>query len=68
MYPLALPGPVKRAFAHDYRVREGDSLHRIADKFNISVSDIVTWNALDPTAYIRPGQQLTFTPPMANSN
>jgi membrane-bound lytic murein transglycosylase D len=49
----------EQAFAQDYRVRRGDSLHRIAAKFNISVSDIVSWNALDPTAYLQPGQKLT---------
>ena len=57
--PISITGSSEETFAHDYRVREGDSLHRIADKFKISVSDIVTWNALDPAAYIRPGQQLT---------
>lgn len=50
---------IEQAFAQDYRVRRGDSLHRIAAKFNISVSDIVSWNALDPTAYLQPGQKLT---------
>lgn len=44
----------------DYQVRKGDSLHRIAHRFKISVSDIVTWNALDPDAYLRPGQKLTL--------
>ena len=58
--PISITGSSEQAFAQDYRVREGDSLHRIADKFHISVSDIVIWNALDPTAYIRPGQQLTL--------
>ena len=58
--PMSITGSSEQAFAQDYRVREGDSLHRIADKFHISVSDIVIWNALDPTAYIRPGQQLTL--------
>lgn len=43
-----------------YRVRRGDSLHRIAGKFNVSVSDIVAWNSLDPKKYLQPGQQLTL--------
>jgi membrane-bound lytic murein transglycosylase D len=58
--PINISEPNGQALAQDYRVREGDSLHRIADKFKISVSDIVIWNALDPAAYIRPGQQLTL--------
>ena len=41
-----------------YRVREGDSLYRIASKFNVSVEDIIVWNALDRKAYLKPGQQL----------
>jgi membrane-bound lytic murein transglycosylase D len=39
-------------------VREGDSLSRIAGKFNVSVDDIIDWNALDPGAYLKPGQEL----------
>ncbi|MDG2047361.1 MAG: transglycosylase SLT domain-containing protein [Halioglobus sp.] len=58
--PIGVSRYSEAAVAQDYRVRKGDSLHRIADKFNISVSDIVTWNALDPEAYILPGQQLTL--------
>ena len=41
-----------------YMVREGDSLSRIAGKFNVSVDDIIDWNALDPGAYLKPGQEL----------
>jgi peptidoglycan lytic transglycosylase D len=44
--------------AQDYRVRKGDSLHRIAGKFKVSIDDIVAWNALDPGAYLKPGQEL----------
>lgn len=42
-----------------YLVRDGDTLTRIARKFNVSVNDILAWNALKADAYIRPGQQLT---------
>ncbi|MBN7797689.1 LysM peptidoglycan-binding domain-containing protein [Parahaliea mediterranea] len=45
---------------HDYRVRRGDSLYRIAGRFNVSIADIVSWNSLDPGAYLQPGQQLTL--------
>ncbi|MEM6580065.1 MAG: LysM peptidoglycan-binding domain-containing protein [Pseudomonadota bacterium] len=44
----------------DYRVRRGDSLYVIAGRFNVSVSDIVSWNALDPDKYLQPGQMLTL--------
>jgi membrane-bound lytic murein transglycosylase D len=43
-----------------YQVRKGDSLSRIAHRFKVSVSDITSWNALDPKAYLRPGQKLTL--------
>ena len=42
-----------------YLVRDGDTLTRIARKFNVSVSDIIAWNALKGGAYIHPGQKLT---------
>jgi len=42
-----------------YLVNDGDTLSRIARKFNVSVSDILAWNALKADAYIRPGQKLT---------
>ena len=43
-----------------YRVRRGDSLDRIAREFGVSVRDIAAWNALDPKAYIFPGQELVL--------
>jgi membrane-bound lytic murein transglycosylase D len=43
-----------------YQVRSGDSLARIADRFKVTVGDIVSWNALNPTAYLQPGQRLTL--------
>ena len=39
-----------------YTVRKGDSLSRIADRFNISVSDIKRWNSLGK--YLQPGQKI----------
>ncbi|WNO11372.1 LysM peptidoglycan-binding domain-containing protein [Teredinibacter sp. KSP-S5-2] len=43
-----------------YTVRKGDSLHRIADKFQIRVSDILAWNQLKVSSYLQPGQPLTL--------
>lgn len=40
-----------------YRVRKGDSLSRIAQRFNVSVSDLRRWNSLDG-GYLQPGQRL----------
>lgn len=43
-----------------YRVRNGDSLARIAGKFNLSVNDIARWNPVNTKGYIHPGQSLTL--------
>ncbi|PKG57377.1 LysM peptidoglycan-binding domain-containing protein, partial [Shewanella sp. GutDb-MelDb] len=42
----------------NYKVRSGDSLARIASKFNVKVSDLVRWNSLEKSKYIQPGQTL----------
>ena len=43
-----------------YTVKRGDSLARIAEKFNVKVSDIARWNNLNAKRYLQPGQQLTL--------
>ncbi|MDC8830656.1 LysM peptidoglycan-binding domain-containing protein [Alteromonas gilva] len=43
-----------------YTVRRGDSLARIAQKFNLRTSDITKWNNLNPKKYLQPGQKLTL--------
>jgi membrane-bound lytic murein transglycosylase D len=45
-----------------YRVRRGDSLYRIADRFDVTIDDLVNWNAIDPGQYLQPGQRLTLFP------
>ncbi|RLA43127.1 MAG: lytic transglycosylase [Gammaproteobacteria bacterium] len=57
---LAMASTNKTPTARGYQVRQGDSLHRIAGKFNVSISDIITWNALQPNKYLQPGQKLTL--------
>jgi membrane-bound lytic murein transglycosylase D len=42
----------------NYGVRQGDSLARIASKFNVSVRDISQWNKLNVNDYLQPGQSL----------
>lgn len=41
-----------------YTVRRGDSIARIASKFNVRSSDIAKWNNLNPKKYLQPGQKL----------
>ncbi|MCW8092766.1 LysM peptidoglycan-binding domain-containing protein [Alteromonas sp. ASW11-130] len=43
-----------------YTVRKGDSLSRIASKFNIKINDIRKWNDLQKSRYLQPGQKLTL--------
>lgn len=43
-----------------YHVRTGDSLARIADKFNVQINDIVKWNQVNTANYLQPGQKLTL--------
>jgi membrane-bound lytic murein transglycosylase D len=42
-----------------YKVRNGDTLTRIAQVFNVSVSDLVNWNGISSHTTLRPGQKLT---------
>ncbi|PVY78218.1 membrane-bound lytic murein transglycosylase D [Tamilnaduibacter salinus] len=43
-----------------YEVRKGDSLARIASRFNVNVRDIADWNSLDIDRYLQPGQSLVL--------
>jgi membrane-bound lytic murein transglycosylase D len=55
--PTSLKSIVKKV---NYKVRNGDSLARIAGKFNLKVADIIQWNRLNPSKYLQPGQALTL--------
>ncbi len=50
-----------------YKVRRGDSLARIADKFNVTISDIARWNTLNKSKYLQPGQAITLYVDVMNS-
>jgi membrane-bound lytic murein transglycosylase D len=41
-----------------YGVRKGDSLAKVAARFNVRVSQIVNWNKLEISEYLQPGQTL----------
>ncbi len=51
-----------------YNVRRGDSLARIAGKFNLTVKDILRWNSVNSKGYIHPGQSLTLFVDITKSN
>lgn len=42
-----------------YVVQSGDSLDKIARKFNVTVAQLMAWNQLKKTATLKPGQALT---------
>jgi membrane-bound lytic murein transglycosylase D len=42
----------------NYTVRNGDSLYLIANRFRITVTDLVRWNNIDKNKILRPGQKL----------
>ncbi len=48
--------PQQKMHALRYTIRKGDSLYRIANKFNIRISDIKKWNKVGK--YLQPGQKL----------
>ena len=41
-----------------YKVRSGDSLYRIAQKFSVSIADLRRWNNLTRNNHLQPGQNL----------
>lgn len=50
-----------------YTVRSGDSLRRIANRFNVGVSEIAQWNNINTQDYLQPGQQLKLYVDIRNS-
>jgi membrane-bound lytic murein transglycosylase D len=48
----------KHIRAIKYTVRRGDSLFKIARKFDVSIKDVRRWNNLSGDKYLQPGQRL----------
>ena len=51
-----------------YTVKEGDNLSKIAQKYNVKVLDIRAWNDLSEGYILQPGDKLTITINVVNSN
>jgi len=45
-----------------YQVRNGDSLWAIANRYRLTVDELIEWNRISPDAVLRPGQQLVLQP------
>jgi membrane-bound lytic murein transglycosylase D len=63
--PTTLPNnpllpALKRTYRLTYTVRRGDSLARIAGRFNLSIAAIAEWNDVDPGDVLRPGRRLVL--------
>lgn len=43
----------------NYRVKQGDSLYKIAHLFSASIQQLLSWNELSKNNYLTPGQVLT---------
>jgi membrane-bound lytic murein transglycosylase D len=43
-----------------YKVRSGDTLSEIADKFNVTVRELMTWNRMRQSTSLRTGQRLVL--------
>lgn len=50
-----------------YQVRKGDSLSAIASRFAVNVRDIASWNDLNTSRYLQPGQSLVLYVDIRNS-
>lgn len=59
------PNMIRRV---NYAVRRGDSLYRIANRFNLSVNEIQRWNSINPNRYLQPGQRLTLYVDIRDAN
>jgi membrane-bound lytic murein transglycosylase D len=44
----------------NYTVRRGDSLSSIAQRFRVTVGDLVQWNSVSTNKYLQPGQRLVM--------
>ncbi len=64
--PPRSPGIIRRV---NYRVRSGESLSLIANKFNVSVAEIQQWNTrVARQKYLQPGDRITLFVDVTNTN
>ena len=54
------------ASAENYRVRAGDAMIEIAQRFNIKLASLLRWNNLTTSDLIFPGQLIRIIPPETN--
>ncbi|MBU0911938.1 MAG: LysM peptidoglycan-binding domain-containing protein [Gammaproteobacteria bacterium] len=59
-YAATTQKPKSNGKTMTYKVRAGDSLASIAQRFSVKVADIVKWNNIKANKYLQPGQELTL--------
>ncbi|HEX6570571.1 MAG TPA: LysM peptidoglycan-binding domain-containing protein [Steroidobacteraceae bacterium] len=67
---LEIPGSGSRSAGDrmTYKVRRGDTLSEIADRYNVTVRELMTWNRLRQSSSLRTGQRLVlYVGPGSNS-
>ncbi len=50
-----------------YRVRKGDTLHKIAKKYEVSASELISYNGLSRKSFLKPGVVLKIPTRVASS-
>jgi len=50
----------KKVRTVNYKIRSGDSLWKISQKFNVSIAQVREWNGLSERTLLKPGQNLTL--------
>jgi len=58
--PSHSPQRAKQLKKVKYKVRNGDSIYKIASRFGVSTKQIIKWNNIDPKRYLKPGQALSI--------
>jgi len=67
--PLSIASRDKKITRHvTYHVRPGDSLGGIAQKFNVKTADLIRWNNIKNSKYIKSGQKLKVIVDVRNTN
>ncbi len=56
VYPLLLAGPAEFSQRYEHRVKSGDTLWGIANRYDVRLAQLSQWNQIDPTDHIRPNQ------------
>jgi peptidoglycan lytic transglycosylase D len=60
LHAFTSPKEVAKPRKITYRVRRGDSLSRISQRFKVTINQLRRWNDIKAGQYLQPGQELTL--------